>query len=499
MTLNCARRKKDNGQDGMKPKKSIPGLFVAILFAIALTGPQPAAAASMITVTTANDSLADDGQCSLREAVIAANTDSATGGCPAGSGADTILFDASLAVPAVFTLTLTGANEDASASGDLDLSGILTLQGLGANQIIIDGNKTDRVFDIKSGATVTITGVTIRNGDPGSGAGGGGILVTGVTPRTKLTLLASILSGNAADMGAGIYGSGTGSSIVISESQITSNTAAVAGGGISNNGALTIENSTLDSNQARSGGGIDNFGVSLNLTNATISGNSASDDGGGLYNRGSAMIRNVTFSGNLASGPGTGDNIFNDTASLSIGNSIVAYAGEGGNCFNNEGTLNSLGHNLESGDSCGFAAEGDLVNTPAFLGPLQSNGGLTTTHALLPESPAIDFGSNADCPGFDQRGFARPADGNLDGSLVCDIGAFELDSSSATPSSTAVPDTTATGTAPVPSATLTPVGVTATPGPTPVPPTTPCGSAALSLIPLFLVVTSWIRRGALRK
>lgn len=483
----------------MKLKKSIPGLFVAVLFAIALTGPQPAAAATMITVTTANDSLADDGQCSLREAVIAANTDSATGGCPAGSGADTILFDASLAGPAIFTLTLTGANEDASASGDLDLSGILTIQGLGANQIIIDGNQTDRVFDIRPGATVTIIGVTIRNGDPGGGAGGGGILVTGTTPRTKLTLLESIVANNAADTGGGVHGAGSGSTIVIEDSQITSNTARIAGGGISTNGTLSIADSTLDQNQARTGGGIDHFGVSLNLVNDTLSGNRASDDGGGLYNRGSAMIRNVTFSGNLASGPGTGDNIFNDTASLSIGNSIVAYAGEGGNCFNNEGTLNSLGHNLESGDSCGFAAEGDLVNTPALLGPLQSNGGLTTTHALLPESPAIDSGSNADCPAFDQRGSARPADGNLDGSLVCDIDAFELDSSSATPSSTAAPGATATGTAPVPSATLTPAGVTATPSPTPVPPTTPCGSAALSLIPLFLVVTSWIRRGALRK
>lgn len=467
-------------------------MFVAVLFVLALYNPQPAVAASMITVTTVTDSLADDGQCSLREAVIAANTDSAIGGCPAGSGADMILFDASLAKPAVFTLTLTGANEDASASGDLDLSGILAIQGSGANQIIIDGNKTDRVFDIKSGATVTITGVTIRNGDPGGGADGGGILVTGTTPRTKLTLLASIVSSNAAEVGAGINGSGNGSSVFISDSQISANTAAVAGGGIASNGALTIENSTLDSNQARTGGGIDNFGVSLNLTNATISGNRASDDGGGLYNRGDAVIRNVTFSGNRASGPGTGDNILNDTTSLSIGNSIVTQSGEGGNCFNNEGILNSLGHNLESGDSCGFNAGGDLMNMPSFLGPLQANGGLTPTHALLPESPAIDAGSNTDCPAFDQRGFARPADGNLDGSLVCDIGAFELATSNATPSATTAPGATATGTAPVPSETMTPVGITVTPSPTPVPPSIPCGSAALPLFVLILIVPAWI-------
>ena len=80
----------------------------------------PVSAASTIPVTSTVDSLADDGQCSLREAVIAANTDTAVGGCPAGSGADVIIFAPSLTTPAVFTLALTGANEDNAATGDLD-------------------------------------------------------------------------------------------------------------------------------------------------------------------------------------------------------------------------------------------------------------------------------------------------------------------------------------------------------------------------------------------
>ena len=91
--------------------------------------PQTAYAAGTITVNNITDSLADDGQCSLREAVIAANNDTATGSCPAGNGADVIVFDPTLPMPAVFTLILTGANEDKAETGDLDLTGILNNTG----------------------------------------------------------------------------------------------------------------------------------------------------------------------------------------------------------------------------------------------------------------------------------------------------------------------------------------------------------------------------------
>jgi hypothetical protein len=59
------------------------------------------------------------------------------------------------------------------------------------------------------------------------------------------------------------------------------------------------------------------------------------------------------------------------------------------------------------------------------LGPLQDNGGPTLTHALLPGSPAIDTGSAQLAPNIDQRGLARPRDGNNDGVVGFDIGAFE--------------------------------------------------------------------------
>ncbi|MBP7622659.1 MAG: hypothetical protein KA763_01720, partial [Xanthomonadales bacterium] len=59
------------------------------------------------------------------------------------------------------------------------------------------------------------------------------------------------------------------------------------------------------------------------------------------------------------------------------------------------------------------------------LGPLQDNGGPTLTRALLSSSPAIDVGQNSTCATTDQRGVTRPADGDGNGSKICDLGAVE--------------------------------------------------------------------------
>jgi hypothetical protein len=82
----------------------------------------------------------------------------------------------------------------------------------------------------------------------------------------------------------------------------------------------------------------------------------------------------------------------------------------------------SNGANLSDDDSCNFGAN-DFENTLALLGPLQDNGGPTYTHALKSGSPAIDQ-APCDRP-EDQRGVARPYDGNNDGQNGCDIGAYE--------------------------------------------------------------------------
>ena len=89
------------------------------------------------------------------------------------------------------------------------------------------------------------------------------------------------------------------------------------------------------------------------------------------------------------------------------------------NGYNNGGSVISLGHNLDSENSCGFNQPSDLVNTDPLLGPLQDNGGPTFTCALEIGSPAIDAATCDGAPATDQRGVTRPQ------SLTCDIGAYE--------------------------------------------------------------------------
>jgi hypothetical protein len=163
------------------------------------------------------------------------------------------------------------------------------------------------------------------------------------------------------------------------------------------------------------------------LTNCTISDNDAkgnvNSDGGGIYNASTMELLNCTIADNSAQRHGGGFvNLMPDTATFK--NTIVAnnWAGQGGNnCYNPPpGVIISLGHNLDSENTCHFSGTGDLVNTDPLLGPLQDNGGPTFTHALLLGSPAIDAGDNAGAPATDQRGITRPQ-----GPYV-DIGAYEL-------------------------------------------------------------------------
>src|SRR5207302_8412884 len=128
---------------------------VAVLLACS-----PAHAAT-ITVNTTADELATDGNCSLREALQAANTDTAIDGCAKGSGADTVV------VPAGsydFSAALTGS-EDNGLQGDLDIKTPMTIQGAGSVTTTVDAERLDRVFDVVANVPVTIAGLTIRGGN----------------------------------------------------------------------------------------------------------------------------------------------------------------------------------------------------------------------------------------------------------------------------------------------------------------------------------------------
>ena len=351
-------------------------------------------------------------QCTLRAAIQEAN---------AQPGADIIMVPAG-----TYVMTVAGQDDDLAATGDLDILDAATIVGEGPSATIIDGNQLDRIFDIpNSGTPVTISGLTIRNGNPGQGVPyGGGLFNSGV-----LVLTSVIVSGNtAAGSGGGIENV---NDLTLVDSVVTGNTAVAGGGGIDNALTAKLSNTTVSNNTADSGGGIANATQDMTLTNVTVSGNTATAAGGGIYNQVVASLTAVTIANNTAP---SGSGLYN-VSDVTLSYVILANNTSEGNCTSiGVATVTSKGHNLDSGTSCGLSGPGDIVSRDPGLGPLQDNGGRTPTHALLAGSPAIDAGGT-DCPppATDQRGVDRPADGNEDGVAACDIGAYEVGPLTTTP------------------------------------------------------------------
>ncbi len=354
-----------------------------------------------ITVDTFVDVIdGGDGLTSLREAVIQAN---------AGGGGDTILLSAG-----TYTLTIGADNEDASLEGDLDILNTVTIRGAGADQTFIDGGGIDRVFEtVSSTGHLIMSDVTVQGGVAGGSGEGGGIFVA--DSQSELTLNRVVISGNSADDGGGIFNNGT---MTLSDVTITANTATVEGGGIHNKESADLNRVTISANQADFGGGIhnDNTATDLTLTNVTVSGNSAVSTGGGLYNQANTTITSSTFTLNDA---GSGGGIRHQAGTITIGNTIVSDNTATGADPDVEGAFDSQGFNLieNVGTATGFIAV-DIVGVSALLNPLADNGGFVQTHALQSTSQAIGQGNNLGAVATDARGFAR-----RDG--LIDIGAFE--------------------------------------------------------------------------
>ena len=396
---------------------------------------------SYVVNTTADTFGFSNGTISLRDAIAGANTVSG----------QTITFD-----PTVFataqTITL--------SLGQLELSnttGTTTISGP-AGGVTVSAGGGIRVFQVDSGVTTSISGLTITGGRGNNfvfGQGGGGLANYG----GNLTLTDCTVSGN--DVGGGEGGGVINNSGTVNLIDCTfSDNSAIYGAAVySTNGTTTLTNCTISGNSARkgavnarngstiltgctvsgntasTGAGLYNEGSTMTLTNCTVSGNSASGSGGGLYNRGvdytgTLTMTDCTVSGNSAS---NGGGVFNNGGSPYIygitvlGNTILA----GNTAFTGpdvSGSITSQGNNLigESDGSSGWA-DSDLTGTIAaplgpVLAPLGNYGGPTETLALLPGSPAIDAGNSALIPDgitTDQRGSS-----GIVGDTV-DIGAFE--------------------------------------------------------------------------
>lgn len=335
------------------------------------------------------------GECTLRAAVMETNALPIAG---------TITLP-----PGIYVLTKPGTGEDQALTGDLDITSDLTITGSGPTESTIDGGGIDRVFQVHPGVSLNLSRLGVQNGLI-SGSEGGGIMNQGT-----VAIVSSSIIGNHTIRSSG-------------------------GGGIFNlEGEVSLNRSTVANNTSTGkGGGILNFD-GLALTNSTISSNTASNDGGGIFNSGTTTVTNSTISGNTADNGGG----IASTSTAQILNTLIANNNLGPDC---SGVVSSLGHNLDSDDSCGLTSSGDLPGTDPKLGPLSNIGLSTAVHSLLTGnpsiglagSPAIDAGDDsvAGAPLFislDQRGEPR-----LLGQHV-DIGAYEAPASGVAVIETEVP------------------------------------------------------------
>jgi CSLREA domain-containing protein len=371
-------------------------------------------------------------QCTLRAAIQAANDN---------PGVDAIRFSIPASDPGCVdgtnrcTINLTKALPDLSTE--------MSINGPGATRLRVRRDTSDfyRIFTVTTTGEVTLSGMTISNGNVRGGFSGGGI--QNINTGTVNVINCSINDNISSFSGGGIDNRDAGT-VNVRNSLVARNSAVGAesnccasgvGGGIANSftGTVNVINSTLFSNSAvgafgteftspgfGEGGGVANsYSGTVNITNSTISHNSA-----------------AVAPGWESQADGRGGGVFNSSGTVNLKNTIIANntaEATGQDAF---GGLTSHGYNLIENASGATIVQQqtDIFGFDPKLGPLQNNGGHTQTMALLAGSPAIDKATSAGLTGAlatDQRGagFPRAVDlasiGNADGGDGTDIGAFE--------------------------------------------------------------------------
>jgi len=272
----------------------------------------------------------------------------------------------------------------------------------------INGNGTVTVFKVASTTiTVFLNSLTITNGYTATNSadfyvGGGGILNDGTLTLTNCTL-----SGNSAtDDGGGIYNDGA---LSLNQCILSGNIASDGGaGGIGNygNSILTLNNCTLSGNSAEWGGGVYNEEGAMTLNECTLSGNSATYDSGGIGNFGGDIeailkMNQCTLSGNSTTDGGYHGGIDNYGSTLALTNCILSGNSDiygDGDIDNSHAAVTYGGSNLVQSVSVYGPSSftGPAPLTNApDLAPLGNYGGPTQTIPPLPGSSAIGAGSVA--------------------------------------------------------------------------------------------------------
>jgi hypothetical protein len=344
-------------------------MLAAVL--VALVGVSPASA-SEIEVGTDVDVVANDGRCSLREAVQSASLDTASGAaageCPAGEASvDVVRLRAG-----TYALSIPGTAENASATGDLDaFAGLLELRGAGRDRTIVSAAGIDRVLDVLAVATVTIADLTVADGVAPQGAAGAAPGEPGGAIRSAGTLTlerVAVRSSRAGRGGTGTGGTGGGAG-----------GAGGAGGGIATDGQLTLTDVVVAGNRAGTGG--------LGGDGATAGGpGGPGGAGGGIHATGVTTITRSTIVANAAGDGGAGD-----SGAATIGG--LGGAGGSGGGLSTAGQLDLVGTFVD-GNRAGDGGRGGSAGTTGRAGGNGGNGGnLSSTGTATATSSTLLGGS----------------------------------------------------------------------------------------------------------
>ncbi len=324
-------------------KHVLRGLMVSAAGLVVLWSGTAEAATFTVTKTADTADGTCDADCSLREAIIAAN---------ANAEADTVTVPAG-----IYSLTIWGADEDAALRGDLDITTEVAIVGGGREVTAIEGDCTDRVLHVVSpGGVLTLSGTTVRNG---------GAL--------------DVFDCNLCSEGGGILVEGQGV-LTLTDSRVTDSWADYAGGGIFAWGPLEITDSIVDGNSAGyEGGGINNQNAPLEITDSIIDGNSAGYEAGGVGVSGSGelVMRRSTVSGNTAEYAGGGISISAYWAGSPIATIIDSTidgnsAGYEGGGINNSGYLTVVGSTIRNNEAAGY----DESESAGDGGGIHNNSGM---------------------------------------------------------------------------------------------------------------------------
>lgn len=387
------------------------GLFVgvtAVTAASLLRTPH-----ALIVVNTTDDELNSDGDCALREAIQAANTNTAVDACPAGG-----VISTTINLPVgTYPLAIPGAGEDLNATGDLDILADVAIVGAGADETTIHANGLDRALDIFTGVTAEISGLAVTGG---SATYGGGIYSTGT-----LDLRDCRISHNATTFSGGGIASDSGH-LNLTNCEISQNNAANGGGLSLWDNVTTISHATIQENAALStdygdGGGISNLAYTANATltisDSRVISNTAHNGGGGIANSvntgrtATLTLDRVIVNGNAAvvGGDylrGLGGGIHNAVlvgASSGAGIVTVRDSVISGNTATNGGGIGSTPTSATGFVTMQVMVENSVVshNTAGGSGMMVGNGGgilnldgsLTVINSTLSGNQALGSGS----------------------------------------------------------------------------------------------------------